>query len=192
MNFNTHSELVGRHAFLSASKYHWVGYDDEKLANSYRTALAAQKGTELHDLAAQLIKHKVKQRRSKQTLPNYVNDAIDYRMKPEVLLFASPNAFGTADTIGFRNNLLRVHDLKTGVLKADMRQLQIYAAFFCIEYGFKPGSIDMELRIYQNDEIEYCSTANEEDELVDKVAHIMDQIARFDPQIDIFREEAYS
>ncbi|ASR80151.1 exonuclease [Arthrobacter phage GoCrazy] len=192
MNFNTHSELAGRHAFLSASKYHWVNYDDEKLANSYRTALAAQKGTELHDLAAQLIKHKVKQRRSKQTLPNYVNDAIDYRMKPEVLLFASMNAFGTADAIGFRNNLLRIHDLKTGVLKADMRQLMIYAAFFCIEYGFKPGKIDMELRIYQNDEIEYCSTANAEDELVDNVAHIMDKIAHFDPQIDIFKEEAYA
>ena len=41
MKFNDHSRLEGAHAFLSASKYHWVNYDDAKLIESYRTAQAA-------------------------------------------------------------------------------------------------------------------------------------------------------
>ena len=56
MNFNRHSELNGRHAFLSASKYHWVNYSDEKLETVYATALAAKKGTELHNFAAEAIR----------------------------------------------------------------------------------------------------------------------------------------
>ena len=35
MNWNRHSELEGSHAFLSASKYHWINYDSDKLADSY-------------------------------------------------------------------------------------------------------------------------------------------------------------
>jgi len=34
MQFNEHSNLIGQHAFLSASKYHWIGYDDERLTAS--------------------------------------------------------------------------------------------------------------------------------------------------------------
>jgi hypothetical protein len=34
-----------------------------------------------------------------------------------------------------------------------MRQLEVYAAFFCLEYDYIPGEIDIELRLYQNDEI---------------------------------------
>lgn len=189
MNFNTHSALEGSHAFLSASKYHWIEYDDDKLDKSFRTAKAAQIGSELHDLAAQLIKHKLKQPRSTKTFPNYVNDAINYRMRPEQILFYSMNAYGCADAISFKNNLLRIHDLKTGVLKADMRQLKIYAAFFCLEYGFKPGEIDMELRIYQNDKIEYC-TPEEDPDLVHDVARIMDRTITADQRIDALRMEA--
>ena len=35
MNWNRHSDLMGTHAFLSASKYHWLNYDADKLAESY-------------------------------------------------------------------------------------------------------------------------------------------------------------
>ena len=31
MNWNNHSSLKDQHAFLSASKYHWVNYDNEKI-----------------------------------------------------------------------------------------------------------------------------------------------------------------
>jgi hypothetical protein len=115
--------------------------------------MAAQRGTALHELAQQAITLGVKLPRNKNTLNQYVNDAIGFRMKPEQVLFYSPNAFGTADSISFRNDFLRIHDLKTGKNKANIAQLHIYAAMFCIEYGINPNSIDIVLRIYQNDEI---------------------------------------
>ena len=74
-------------------------------------------------------------------------------METEVVLFYSERFFGTADAISFRNNLLRIHDLKTGKHPANMEQLEIYAALFCLEYKVKPSDIKMELRIYQNDEV---------------------------------------
>ena len=56
MNFKKHSDLEGRHAFLSASKYHWINYDDDKVALAYKKFLATLRGTTLHDFAAQCIK----------------------------------------------------------------------------------------------------------------------------------------
>ena len=55
MNFNKHYSLVGKHAFLGASKYHWVNYDTDKLAESFLRQQATLKGTILHDFAAQCI-----------------------------------------------------------------------------------------------------------------------------------------
>ena len=43
MNFVKHSELEGQHAFLGASKYHWINYDENKVAESYSKSLATQK-----------------------------------------------------------------------------------------------------------------------------------------------------
>ena len=34
MNWNDHSKLVGLHAFLGASKYHWINYDAARLAET--------------------------------------------------------------------------------------------------------------------------------------------------------------
>ena len=133
MNFNNHSNLEGMHAFLGASKYHWVNYSDEKLVSTYQKHLATLKGTELHDFAARCIKLGQKLPKSKKTLNNYVNDAIGFKMTPEQVLFYSVNCFGTADAISFRNGVLRIHDLKTGVTPAHMEQLMIYAALFCLE-----------------------------------------------------------
>lgn len=183
MNFNNHSKLEGQHAFLGASKYHWINYDDEKLAQSYTNFLAAQKGTILHEFAAQCIKLGQKLPSSKKTINRYVNDAIGFKMVPEQVLFYSENCFGTADSILFRNNLLRIHDLKTGGIPAHMEQLEIYAALFCLEYDVRPANIDMELRIYQNDEILYHNPTAED------IVPIMDKIITFDKVINKIKEQ---
>ena len=57
MIFEKHSNLIGSHAFLSASKYHWINYDDDKLIETYRKNLATMKGTELHEFAEKCIKY---------------------------------------------------------------------------------------------------------------------------------------
>ena len=137
MNFNKHFAQEGHHAYLAASKYHWINYDEEKLAASYSKFLATQKGPTLHEFAAQCIKLGQKLPASKKTLNMYVNDAIGFKMTPEQILFYSENCFGTADAISFRKNLLRIHDLKTGEITAHMEQLNIYAALFCLEYKIK-------------------------------------------------------
>lgn len=154
MNFNRHSRLEGQHAFLGASKYHWVNYDEDKLADSYLKFLATQRGTELHDLACQLIKLGVNLPKNKKTLNMYVNDAIGYKMLPEQPLYYSENCFGTTDTIAFRNKFLRIHDYKSGKAATSMHQLEVYAALFCLEYGINPSDVEMELRIYQSDQVQ--------------------------------------
>ena len=163
MNFHKHFEVKeGSHAFLGASKYHWLNCDDEKIALSYKKFLATLMGTELHAFAAECIKLGQKLPKSKKTLNMYVNDAIGYKMTPEQILYYSENCFGTADSISFRNNFLRIHDLKTGEIPAHMEQLLIYAALFCLEYKVKPSEIETELRIYQSDEIVYFNPTSED------------------------------
>ena len=153
MNFMKHFELEGKHAFLGASKFHWINYNEEKLIYTYQRHLATLKGSTLHDFAAQCIKLGQKLPKSKKTLNMYVNDAVGFKMTPEQPLYYSENCFGTADAISFRKGILRIHDLKTGVTPAHMSQLLIYAAIFCLEYDVKPSEIQIELRIYQNDEV---------------------------------------
>lgn len=183
MNFNQHLELQGHHALLSASTYSWTNYDLDKLEIWFARQLAKQQGTELHDLAATLIKFGQRLPESTKTLNSYVNDAIAYRMTPEQVLAYSRNCFGTADAISFRDDLLRIHDLKTGVTKASMRQLEVYAALTCLEYELKPGEIKMELRLYINDEVQ----VHEPD--VIEIVKIMDTIISFDRRIEEMREE---
>lgn len=185
MNFNKHSSFEGQHAFLSASKYHWINYSEEKLADSYSSFLASVKGTELHEFAAQCIKLGQKLPKSNKTLNMYVNDAIGFKMTPEVLLFYSENCFGTTDAISFRNNLLRIHDLKTGVTPAHIEQLEVYAALFCLEYKIRPSDIDIELRLYQSDDILYANPTAE------IIVPIMDKIITFDKIINKIRSEEY-
>lgn len=156
MIFNDHSRLAGEHSFLSASRKSWVNYTDEKLLETYRNHKEAQYGTRLHALAEELITLGIHLPRSRKTLNLYVNEAINYRMQPEQVLYYSANCFGTADAISFRKGLLRIHDLKTGKIKASMTQLEIYAAMFCLEYNKTPAEIEMELRIYQNDDVDVC------------------------------------
>ena len=183
MNFNEHSSLEGRHAFLSASEYHWIRYDLDKLSASYKNHLATLRGTQLHEFAAQCIYLRQNLPRSKKTLNMYVNDAIGFRMVPEQPLYFSENCFGTADAICFRKGLLRIHDLKTGITPAHMEQLEIYAALFCLEYDVKPETIKMELRIYQNDEIIHHEPDPE------AISDISKTIKTFDEQIERMKYE---
>lgn len=183
MDFNEHSKLKNKHAFLSPSNYHWLNYTDEKLVNVYRGFQGIARGTELHDLAAKCIRLGVKLPASKKTLNMYVNDAIGYNMAPEQILYYSDNCFGTADSISFKKDLLRIHDLKTGNTKASMHQLEIYVALFCLEYSRKPSSFRTELRIYQSDEVDvYEPPAGD-------IVYIMDKIITFDRIVEELKQE---
>ncbi len=185
MHFNKHLNLHGEHAFLSPSQHHWVHYTPERLIERWTTARAAAYGSMQHEYA----------RREIQagnlsglvgTVGLYINDAIRYRMTCEQILYYSENCFGTADTISFRYNTLRIHDLKTGVIKGSVHQLEVYAALFCLEYDKDPRKIKMELRIYQADEVSVYD-ADPED-----ILFIMDRIRKFDKIITHHRMEELS
>ena len=104
-------------------------------------------------------------------------------MIPEQPLFYSENCFGTADAIVFRDDLLRIHDLKTGITPAHMEQLMIYAALFCLEYKIKPAEIEIELRLYQNNTILYHNPT------VAELVPIIDKIITFDKIINKIKEQ---
>lgn len=179
MIFNNHEKLEGQHAFLGASTYHWLRWDDETLEKRYYGQYSQMIGTELHVLAKDLIQNRIKLAKSDKKIIDitlgrlnipkgaydseeilinllpFVNDAIGFRMTPEVLLYYSINCFGTTDTIAFDefNKVLRIHDYKSGITPSKMDQLMIYAALFCLEYKKNPFDFVTELRIYQNGEI---------------------------------------
>ena len=185
MVFNKHSHLESQHAFLSPSKYHWINYDEEKIINSFLKYQATIRGTELHELARQCINLGVKLPKSNKTLNLYVNDAIGFKMITEQLLYYSNNCFGTTDTISFRKNFLRIHDLKTGETPASIKQLIVYASLFCLEYKHKPQEISIELRLYQNDEV---ITLEPE---VEEILFVMNKIILFDKKINQLREDGF-
>ena len=182
MKFNNHYSVEGKHAFLGASKYHWINYDENKIRESYMKFQATLKGTILHEFAAQCITLGQKLPKSTKTLNMYVNDAIGYKMTPEQILYYSDNCFGTADAICFRNGLLRIHDLKTGCIPAHIEQLEVYTALFCLEYKVKPSDIETELRIYQNNDVLIHKPE------VDDILPIMDKIISFNKIIDNLKE----
>ena len=186
MNWNDHSTLEGKHSFLSPSKVSWLNYDDEKLETVFMNWDAAQRGTEIHAHAASDIlfglKYGVKRPKSKTTYNMYVNDAIGFKMTPEVALYYSKNCFGHADTISFKKDFLRIHDYKSGVTPASMDQLYIYDALFCLEYSINPFDISGELRIYQFDEI---NSVNHDPNIT---KDIMERIVSFDKIIESLKE----
>lgn len=168
------------HAILSPSKHTWIDYDNERLFNYICSSYATTIGTLLHELAEKLIANKIKVTKSEarkmimlhlldnkvprsiidveRYIPNfvaYVNDAIGFDMIPEVKVKYSDNAFGRIDAFRFNEKKmhLRIHDYKSGVTKPCLRQLEIYTAYFCLEYNIKPKDIDIELRIYHQDDI---------------------------------------
>ena len=190
MRWNRHSSLEGAHAFLGASKHSWLNYDEDKLVETYYSYLASERGTKLHAIAAELIENRIKLPPTNATLNKYVNDAIGFRMKPEQLLYYSDNCFGTADTISYseEDHFLRIHDLKTGVTKVtdkygNMPQLEIYAALFFLEYDLDVSEKDIELRVYQNDDIII------ENPGVEQIAPVIDKIVAFDKIIEQIKRE---
>lgn len=174
MRWNDHSRISGLHAFLGASKYHWINYNEEKIKAAYESFQAVALGTQYHELAAEMIRLKVKPEKRKKTFNLYVNDAIGFDMSPEVVLMYSENCFGTTDAICFRDGMLRIHDLKTGMTPAHIEQLYIYEALFCLEYDVRPQDIESELRLYQFNEIK--SEVPDSKDIQD----IMDKIKLFD------------
>lgn len=174
MQFNVHKNLVGLHAPFSPSQSSWLRYDDDKAILVLKKKQAAKMGTRLHEWAKETIDLGVKLPNTKKTLNRYVNDAIGFKMSTEVVLFYSERFFGTADAISFRNNFLRIHDLKTGENPASMEQLLVYAALFCLEYRVKPSNLEgCELRLYQSDEVIVDNPPAEDIEAVmDIIAHL--------------------
>jgi hypothetical protein len=77
---------------------------------------------------------------------------------------------------------LRIHDLKTGIIATSEKQLEVYAAIFCLEYGISPFDIEIELRIYQRDEIRIFEPPPE------LIASIMERIIDFDQHINSIKE----
>jgi hypothetical protein len=189
MLLRSHSDkthLIGKHAVLSPSQYHWINYDEDKMARVFTQAMAAARGDRLHKLAHDLIKEGVKLPRNTKTLNMYVNDAIGFKMTPEQKLYYSDNAFGTADTLSFKNALLRIHDLKTGFTPAKIHQHEVYGALFCLEYDYSPFDIAIEMRIYQNDAVQVFEADP------DVIFRIMQKIKFFDKLIDEMKKEALS
>lgn len=113
---------------------------------------------------------------------SYINDAVGYQMDPEILLYYSDLCFGTADSIQVEGDLLRIHDLKTGVTAAKMDQLMIYAGLFYLEYGYKPERMRTELRIYQMNEI----IVHEPD--AEDIREVMNQIVEKDRVLQRLKE----
>lgn len=181
IQFNNHYKLAGLHAPFGASQSSWLRYDDTKAIERYQSQKARERGTRLHAWAKETIDLGIKQPRSNKTLYAYVNDAIGFGMRTEQVLYYSDRFFGTADAICFRDNVLRIHDLKTGKIEADIEQLYIYAAFFCLEYRIKPGDIKIELRLYQNDEIVVAfPTAEDIVPIMDKIIHLDKLLEKLD------------
>ena len=201
MIFNKHSELEGRHAILSPSKHYWMNYDDEGLMRNYISSYATDIGTLVHEYACDRIHYRMpldpENEEAKRgllihlmkngipfrvidldrifyNLVPYVNDCVGYKMDSEIVLKYSDLCFGTADAIGVRGKQLRIHDLKTGVTPASMDQLLLYAALFFLEYkrDYRPQTMKVELRIYQNQEVSVSNPSPEDIKAaMDKIVH---------------------
>jgi hypothetical protein len=105
-------------------------------------------------------------------------------MHPEIVLFYSPNAFGTVDAIAYRYRVLRISDLKTGATRVSEHQLEVYAAFFCLEYEISPFHMrGIELRIYKDGKVQVYDADPH------YIKGLMDKIVRFDGILNMLREE---
>lgn len=180
--FNYHPSVEGKHAFLGASKYHWIRYDLDKMKKIWENKFKSEEGTRKHIFAAFAIRERVKLADNGTTLSLYVNDAIGYRMTPEQVLYYNEDCFGTADAISFKKGVLRVHDLKTGVHPGSFDQPKIYCALFCLEYKINPFDIEMIMRIYQDDQI-FEDIADPQE-----ISDIMKTIREFTKEIEKMRE----
>lgn len=206
---------AGAHALLSASKYHWLNYDEEKLLNMMTSQYATTIGSLIHELAAKLITTQIRVNKNDakkmvklylldhgvprfaidldryiNNFVAYVNDGIGFSMRPEQVLKYSNNIFGTADAISYdeKAKVLRIHDLKTGVTNPSIKQLEIYASLFTLEYNIKPADLKrVELRIYYMGEV--LTETLEGNEIVPVLEEIRDKMVSFDSFITALKEQ---
>ena len=62
-----------------------------------------------------------------------------------------------------------------------MEQREVYAALFCLEYKIKPGDIQMELRLYKDNEvIVHEPTAEDILPIMDKIMSLNKALENFD------------
>lgn len=211
MIFDQHLNLRGKHAFLAPSQPYWLNYSDDQLYTKYVSNYAQSMGTSLHELAETLIANNLKLKKGDkltvlshllndgiprnaidmeriyENFMTYVNDAIGFKLTPEQILYYSDYCFGTADAISFRKvdgkDFLRIHDYKSGTTPAKMEQLLVYAALFCLEYKVKPGEIECELRIYQNNEVIFHNPTAED------ILPVMDTIVQHSKALERMNEE---
>jgi len=106
-------------------------------------------------------------------------------MTPEVILVYSDNAFGTADAVRYddEEKLLRIFDLKNGMIDGSFHQLEVYAALYCLEYRMRPFNMDIELRIYQHDDVSIFMADP------DVIFHHMDKLITFNKLYESLKEE---
>lgn len=185
MRFNKHLNLPGDHAFLSPSSYHWINYTPDRLAERWTAQQASMYGVAQHQYAQEQIEAG-RLSDFAGILGMYINDCIRDRMATEQVLYYSENCFGTADAISFRYNTLRIRDLKTGLIKGSVHQLEVYAALFCLEYDKDPFNSKIELSIYQEPEV-IVYEADPED-----IMFIMERIQEFDKIINQLKIEEES
>lgn len=213
MLWNDHSRDMPKdaHAFLGASRYSWLNYEDVDLRDAWERQFSQVLGTTLHELASQLIENRIKtsykdknlilitllEKNIPRTIINknmdrlmrnfipYVNDGIGFRMRVEQPLVYSENVFGTADCISFdeKKKFLRIHDYKSGTTPAHIEQLLIYASLFCLEYNFRPGDLGFELRIYQEGD-QIIANPGAKD-----IVPVMDKMMYFDKLICKMKED---
>lgn len=177
MNWKSYSHLRGTHAFLSPSKYHWLNYSPEKLITAYENYRRIKLGTRYHKVAEELILLFIRLPNTAESLNSFVNDAIGFQMKPEVVLYYSPHCYGTVDAISFHDGVLRIHDLKTGHTPAAMQQLMVYAGLFVLDYEIDPRELkEIVLRIYQNEEIFEAKPEPSEIKYISEQIKLADQL----------------
>src|SRR5699024_11262991 len=137
-----------------------------------------------HDFESRDKKKRKKLAKHKKSLNMFVNDCIGFKMESEQVLYYSDNSFGTADAISFKDNHLMIFDLKTGITKPSFKQLDIYSALFCLEYGVDPTTISIEERIYQGHGLEVMIP----EPLY--IREIMDKIVEFDIIIENIKRDS--
>ena len=212
MIWNEHSELQGKHAVFAPSNPSFLNYslepeNEDVIFQRFAAQYSAQIGTIVHDFAQDRIRYNQKLHKTNRSdllirllkagippivinmdylysnLIPYVNDAISFRMDPEVILKYSDDCFGTTDTICYRDKELLIHDLKTGRAPVHMDQLLSYAALFFLEYKAAPETTSTILRIYQ------ASDILEDRPEPERIRAAMTQIVELDKKVKKWKAE---
>ena len=212
MIWNEHFELKGKHATFAPSNPSFLNYglepeNEDIIFQRFAAQYGSTIGTITHDFAAERIFYNQKLHKTNKSdllikllkagvppivinmdyiyanLIPYVNDAISFRMDPEVILKYSDDCFGTTDTICYRDKELRIHDLKTGRSTVHMDQLLSYAALFFLEYKAAPESTSTVLRIYQ------ASDILEDHPEPERIRAAMNQIVELDKKVKKWKAE---